>query len=265
MLTTSPAPEVAADLDDVASKRVCVALSTPSSGKPIPGRRCRGGASLDCVTCQWTIIQKAWENGKPVADDRRPNLIEVHRALADPLRIRLYELLVGRPQSAKELAKRVGMRPDRLYHHLGQLEEAKLIEVAEYRRLSGGKVERVYGPAAVEPAGDDASPAEVALFLNAVLETTRADVNAATLAQEAGEDRKIALGRTVLRLNRRHLDELRARLEAMLLEGRHRPDDDGVWTTVLWTVIDREDRRRAGGPTQARRRRRPRPVKEKNE
>lgn len=174
-----------------------------------------------------------------------PRLRSIHRALADPLRIRLFELLAGRPQSAKELAKHVGMRPDRLYHHLAQMEEAKLIEVAEYRRLAGGKAERVYAPAAVEPLRGDPTPADVALMLNAALETTRADVNAATLAQEAGEDRRIGLGRTVLRLNEAHLDQLKAALEALLLAARDHPDDDGVSTTVLWTAIDREDRRPA--------------------
>lgn len=198
-----------------------------------------------------------------MTEQGRSRLSRVHRALADPLRIRLYELLVGRPQSAKELAERVRMRPDRLYHHLAQLEDAKLIEVADYRRLPGGKAERLYGPAAVEPPGDDASPEEVALLLNAVLETTRADVNAATLAQEAGEDRKVALGRTVLRLNDQHLEELRTHLERLLLDARDHPDDDGMWTTVLWTTIDREDRRptrRAGTPKRIRA---PRSGKEK--
>ncbi len=187
-----------------------------------------------------------------MTDDRRPRLTEVHRALADPLRVHLYELLIGRPQSAKELAERVGMPPDRLYHHLAQLEEGKLVEVADYRRLPGGKVERVYGPAAVEPPGDNPSPAELALFLNAVLETTRADVNAAADAKEAGEDRNIALGRFVLRLNERHFEELRAGIEALLLDARDHPDDDGVWATVLWTIIDRQDRRNQGSPSKAR-------------
>jgi len=166
----------------------------------------------------------------------------VHRALADPLRIRLFELLAAGPRSAKELAGLVGVRPDRLYHHLTQLEEAKLIEIAEYRRLPGGKVERVYAPADVEPAGDDTTPADVALLLNAALETTRADVNAAALAQEAGEDRRIGLGRTVVRLNEQHLDQLKAAFERLLAAAHDHPDADGVPTTVLWTAIDRADR-----------------------
>ena len=180
-----------------------------------------------------------------------PRLQAVHRALADPLRIRLFELLVLRPQSAKELARRVGMRPDRLYHHLARLEEGKLIEIAEYRPLPGGKVERVYAPAAVEPLAADASPADVARLVGTALETTRADINAASLAKEAGEERIISLSRTGVRLNAGHLAELRAAIEDLLRQARERPDDDGVWTTVLWTAIDREDRRpgpAAGGP-----------------
>ena len=171
-----------------------------------------------------------------------PRLQAVHRALADPLRIRLFELLVLRPQSAKELAARVGLRPDRLYHHLAQLEDGKLIEVTEYRRLPGGKVERVYAPAAIEPVGDDAAPAEVAVFLTAVLEITQADVNAATEARQAGESRRLALGRTTVRLNEEHYDVLRARFEELLLACQEDPDEDGVWTTVVWTAIDRQDR-----------------------
>jgi DNA-binding transcriptional ArsR family regulator len=167
----------------------------------------------------------------------------VHRALADPLRIRLYELLVLRPQSARELAGRVGLPPDRLYHHLAQLESGKLIEIAEYRPLAGGKVERVYAPTAVEPLTDEASPADVARLLGAALETTRADINAASLAKEAGQERIISLSRTGVRLNEPHLAELRAAIEDLLRRAREQPDEDGVWTTVLWTAVDREDRR----------------------
>lgn len=177
-----------------------------------------------------------------------PKLRAIHKALADPLRIQLLEALWARPRSASELATLVHKPADRLYHHLNQLEEGGLIEISEYRKLPGGKVERVYAPSAVEPPGDDASPGEVARFLNAALEATRADVNAASLAQEAGEHRRISLGRTVLRLNESHLDELQARIEDLLLAARGRPDEDGVWTTVLWTTVDREDRN-AGRPT----------------
>ncbi|MFF2131491.1 ArsR/SmtB family transcription factor [Streptomyces olivochromogenes] len=71
----------------------------------------------------------------------------VHKALAEPLRIRLLEALWEMPQSAHELADHVDLPPDRLYYHLNHLERAGLIEIAEYRPLARGKVERVYTPA----------------------------------------------------------------------------------------------------------------------
>lgn len=166
----------------------------------------------------------------------------MHRALADPLRIRLFELLSLQPRSARELAGLTGRPPNRLYHHLARLEEGGLIEVTEYRRVPGGKVERVYAPAAAEPPGDAASPAERAQFLSAVLEATRADITAASQAQEDGGQRTITLVRSVVRVSERRLAELRTHIEEFIRGAGDHPDPDGVWTTVVWAAVDREDR-----------------------
>jgi DNA-binding transcriptional ArsR family regulator len=55
----------------------------------------------------------------------------VHKTLAAPLRIRLLEWLFEASRSARRLADRAGLPVDRLYYHLGQLEQAGLIEVAD--------------------------------------------------------------------------------------------------------------------------------------
>ncbi len=177
---------------------------------------------------------------------QHPGLRSVHRALADPMRIRLLECLWGRPQSAKELAEWVGMAPDRLYYHLAQLEEAGLIEIAEYRRLPGGKVERVYRPTPVEPPGDEATPLEFADFLGAMLEITRADITAASVGKEAGERREITLTRATVRLSEAELVILRERLLELVRQAHEQPDDEGVWTRVVVTLVDLQDR---GQPT----------------
>jgi DNA-binding transcriptional ArsR family regulator len=171
-----------------------------------------------------------------------PGLRSVHRALADPLRIRLLEALYVKPRSARELAELVGMPADRLYHHLGQLTAGGLAVISEYRPLPGGKVERVYAPAPVEPPGEDSSPGEVATFLNAVLEATRADVNAASLAQEKGEHREINLSRTAVRLSAGRYAELRASLEKLIRAAEAEPDEDGVWTRIVWAMTDLQPR-----------------------
>ena len=166
----------------------------------------------------------------------------MHRALADPMRIRLLECLWGQPQSARELAEWAGMAPARLYYHLAQLEQAGLIEIAEYRRLPGGKVERVYRPRPIEPPGDEATPLEFAEFLGAMLEATRADITAASVAKEAGERREITFLRTTLRLSEADLVTLRERLLEPVSQAQDLPDDEGIWTRVVVTLVDLQDR-----------------------
>jgi DNA-binding transcriptional ArsR family regulator len=172
----------------------------------------------------------------------------VHKALADPLRIRLVEWLMERPRSARELADCVGLPADRLYYHLGQLEQAGLIEVAEYRRLARGKAERIYAAAKAEPPGDDASPQQTAAFLSAALEATTMDITAAFQAKQAGRRREVDLTRAALRLTDQALAELRGHL-AQLTARFTEPGDDGTWTRLVLVLADLQDRPGGvGGP-----------------
>lgn len=173
---------------------------------------------------------------------QHPGLRSIHQALADPLRIRLLECLWGRPQSARELAEWAGMAPARLYYHLAQLEEARLIEVAEYRRLPGGKVERIYRPTPVEPPGDETSPLEFAEFLGVMLEATRADMTAAGMARHAGERREMTLQRATVRLSEAELVSLREHLLTLVRQAQDKPEDEGVWTRVVVALVDLQDR-----------------------
>lgn len=167
----------------------------------------------------------------------------LHRALADPLRLRLLEYLIVRPRSVRELADLVDMRPDRLYHHLSRLEEAGLVTITEYRRLPRGKVERIYAAAEVEPPGDETSLLEMARFFGAILEATRADLNSALTARDAGRHREISLARTGLRLSDEGRAELAAGFERLVREAEQKPDPAGTWTHIVWTLVDAEDRR----------------------
>jgi DNA-binding transcriptional ArsR family regulator len=145
------------------------------------------------------------------------------------------------PRSARELADCTDVPPDRLYYHLSQLERAGLIEIAEHRPLPRGKVERVYAPAVVEPPGDAAGPEEMAAFLGSMLDATRADINAAYRAKEAGERREVDLLRGAVRLDEEGRAELRAQIERLKSRfGNAR--DDGVWTRVVVALVDLQPR-----------------------
>ncbi len=168
-------------------------------------------------------------------------LRSLHRALADPLRVRVLELVYRRAQSAKELAAAVRLPADRLYHHLGQLVDAGLLTIAEYRALPGGKVERIYGPAHAEPPGDDATPEETARFVDAMLEATRVEVDAACEARAGGARRAIAVSRAAVRLSADGLVALQAALAQVLAQANER-GDEGPYVRVAWALVDLQDR-----------------------
>ena len=170
----------------------------------------------------------------------------IHKALADPLRIRLWEWLAEEPRSARQLADCAGLPADRLYYHLGQLEQAGLIEIVEYRPLARGKVERVYAPAETEPPGD-ADPEETAAFLGSVLEATAIDITAAYQAKQAGRRREVDLRRGALRLTDEALAELRGYIDQLGARFADRTAD-GTWTRVVLALVDLQDRPEADPP-----------------
>jgi DNA-binding transcriptional ArsR family regulator len=183
-------------------------------------------------------------------DAPRKSWHDMHKALADPLRIRLWEWLTEAPRSARQLADCAGLPADRLYYHLGQLEQAGLIEVAEYRPLARGKVERVYAPAETEPPGDDATPEETAAFLGSMLEASAMDITAAYRARQAGRRREVDLHRGALRLTDEALAELRGHIEQLAARFGD-PSADGTWTSVVLALVDLQDRPDADPPPQS--------------
>jgi DNA-binding transcriptional ArsR family regulator len=171
----------------------------------------------------------------------------VHKALADPLRIRLWEWLAEEPQSARQLADCAGLPADRLYYHLGQLEQAGLIEVAGYRRLARGKAERIYAPAETEPPSDGVTPEEEAAFLGTMLQATAMDITTAYQARRAGGRREVDLHRGTLRLTDQALAELRGHIEQLAARFAD-PGADGIRTRVVLTLVDLQDRPEADSP-----------------
>ena len=165
----------------------------------------------------------------------------VHRALGDPLRIRLFEALWHGARSAKELSTELGLPPDRLYYHLRQLEQAGIVEVAGYRPTPSGKAERVYRRVEAEPPGDTSSPEEVAAFLESVLDVTKADITAAFMAKEAGEHREVVVAQGPLWLTAEGVAEFQ-RVFKELYERFGSPDPAGTQARALVALVDLEER-----------------------
>jgi DNA-binding transcriptional ArsR family regulator len=77
-----------------------------------------------------------------VARERRRVVAEL-RALAHPLRLRLFELFAERPRTTMQVATLLGEPPTRLYHHVNALERAGLVRLRE-TRPNRGTIEKYY-------------------------------------------------------------------------------------------------------------------------
>ncbi|MEX2458757.1 MAG: helix-turn-helix domain-containing protein, partial [Actinomycetota bacterium] len=72
--------------------------------------------------------------------------LEVHKALADDTRYRLYRYLglAGRATSVQELARRLSLHPNTLRPHLRRLEEAGLVAREMRKGSSVGRPQTLY-------------------------------------------------------------------------------------------------------------------------
>ncbi len=119
--------------------------------------------------------------------DRHPvfmvNDLETLRVLSDPLRLQILEALDIEPQTANQIAKKLGLPVSRLYYHLNQLESIDLIEVVE-TRIVNNMIEKLYWLTAEEIDIDknffDFSSAEghenLSNFILTSLESTRTKI-----------------------------------------------------------------------------------------
>jgi predicted ArsR family transcriptional regulator len=120
---------------------------------------------------------------------REPSPIEIHKALADDTRFRLYRYLglSGRPVSVRELSTRLSLHPNTLRPHLRRLEEAGLVR-REARKGSAtvGRPQTLY--AAVDRAGREGRDYRLlAEILSGLVSGARSRERAASLAREWGQ------------------------------------------------------------------------------
>lgn len=141
------------------------------------------------------------------------------KTLADPLRYRIFEHLVAEPQSAKQMADRLGTHPTRLYHHFHALEKVGLIRPAGTRQARGA-VERYFQAVVdrveVEPARARGSAGLAPSLLAGVLGSTLSDLQ--TAIPTSGKRPRNAytyLKRYRIRVPPQRAREIKARLAAL--------------------------------------------------
>jgi DNA-binding transcriptional ArsR family regulator len=189
------------------------------------------------------------------------------RALSDPTRLRLLEVMVQRQDpawSVKELAAALGVPQTRLYHHVEQLLAHDLVRAVE-RRVVSGIIETRYRVTALNvqidrrlfSAGGDADAASAILHdtLVTVFDTAREEIEAALRAgmvdttagaadgevvddgdEDDGDVERLGIlvARSLSRLSPARAKELRARLNALVAEfGDEEADDARPWGVVV--------------------------------
>jgi predicted ArsR family transcriptional regulator len=119
---------------------------------------------------------------------REPTPLEIHKALADDTRFRLYRHLglSGRPVPIRELAVRLSLHPNTLRPHLRRLEQAGLVRREVRRGATVGRPQTLYSAVELD-AGADREYRLLAEILAGLIRGARARDRAAELARQWGE------------------------------------------------------------------------------
>lgn len=75
--------------------------------------------------------------------------IEQLRAIADMLRLRIFEALLNKPMTVTQLGEELGEAPAKVHYHVRELERVGLLRLVETRE-KGGILEKYYQPIARE-------------------------------------------------------------------------------------------------------------------
>lgn len=174
---------------------------------------------------------------------------ETLRALGDPTRVRILEVMVQRqdpPWSVKDLAASMGVPQTRLYHHVDQLLAHDLLRAVE-RRVVSGIIETRYRVTALSIqldrhmfAAEGESREALHDTLVAVFDTARDEVEQAIRAAATGPDQgertdRMLVTRGLARLTPERASELRRRLVA--LEEEFDTDEPGEGTASYGIVL----------------------------
>lgn len=108
--------------------------------------------------------------------------LETLKVLADPLRLRLCELM-EKPTTVKHVAEKLDLLPTKLYYHINLLEKHGLIVLVDTRIVSG-IIEKHYQIAAktvkvarhLLSTGEDSESGGLNLTLTTMLDTTREEL-----------------------------------------------------------------------------------------
>ena len=147
--------------------------------------------------------------------------IEQLRAIADMLRLRIFEVLQQRPMTVTQLGEELGEAPAKMHYHVRELEKVGLLRLVETRE-KGGILEKYYQPIAreisVEKSLLSAPPDEALAMTGALLNQMKDGFQAAfreALKQNDAKT-KVSLGYSRLYLNSEEQEQLLKQIDELV-------------------------------------------------
>lgn len=150
--------------------------------------------------------------------------LEQIKALADPLRLKIYKALCGPPRTTKQVAEELGESPTKLYRHVNLLAKLKLIKLIKTQR-NRGTVEKYYQAVAQDLEIDrkvfSTLPREKAIaafyeVVNGIFQTTLSEIRH-TLEAKRFEpqtaQQAITLIREEVRANPAQIEQIKPQLQ----------------------------------------------------
>lgn len=127
-----------------------------------------------------------------IAEQYTLQSVEQLRAVADPLRIRIFEALVQRPMTAKQVGQELGIAASKAHYHVRELERLGLARLVETRER-GGILEKYYRAvartlSAPQQLLQSAAPGEVAATITEIFASLSGSFVKAMERYAAGED-----------------------------------------------------------------------------
>jgi DNA-binding transcriptional ArsR family regulator len=192
--------------------------------------------------------------------------LEALKALSDPMRVQILEIMLQGARTVKQVARELHTTPTKLYYHVNLLEQHGLIKVTSTRVVSG-IIEKQYQLAAysididrslISPSGPRMDE-DVDRLLSTVMDAVRRDIGRSVKAglidmgkQRGNGERTFMLLRTLNRIPEAKAKEFVSRFEALLKEfdsvNADEPEDKvygmmlAFYPSILKSMIHKADK-----------------------
>lgn len=176
---------------------------------------------------------------------------ETLRVMTDPLRAKIFEMLIEEPLTIRQVAGRLGLASSKLYYHINLLEQAGLIKLVETRMVSNLE-EKVFQSTTscleidhkLLYYGKSPNLEGGVQVLTSMLDTTREDVIRSLQARQSSLDqgekphpRRMIINRDVQNLTEAQVKDFEQKLDALITEfgksGKREGAKDGTTLYAL--------------------------------